>query len=120
MNAAPGGSNTPSKKNERRYARHEVDMRVLVQVFRDGNTVAVWGRSNEMGEDGISATLTGELAPGEVVTMEFTLPLSTDAMRLRAVVRYRGGFRYGFEFLTLRDAQRSAIRRALDVLLPGQ
>jgi len=40
----------------------------------------LWGRSNELGEDGISATLTGELEPGEVAAMELALPMSTQPL----------------------------------------
>ena len=63
----------------------------------------------------MSATLTGELQPGEVATLEFTLPATVLATRLRAAVRYRNGYRHGFEFLTLTDGQRQAIQRALAV-----
>ncbi|HZR33340.1 MAG TPA: PilZ domain-containing protein [Terriglobales bacterium] len=116
--AASGSGADKSHRNERRYPRCAVDMRILVVAFRDGNNTTVWGRSNEIGEDGMSATLTGDLVPGEVVSMEFTLPVSTEPMKLRAVVRYRSGFRHGFEFLTLKDGQREKIQRALH-LLPG-
>jgi hypothetical protein len=90
-------------------------MRVAVQVFREGVVDSLWGRSNEMGQDGLSATLTGELQPGEVVYLEFTLPATVNATKLRAVVRYRSGFRHGFEFLTLSAEQREAVCRALEM-----
>ena len=90
-------------------------MRVAVQVFREGTVESLWGRSNELGQDGMSATLTGELQPGEVAWLEFTLPATIVATRLRAVVRYRSGFRHGFEFLTLAEGQREAIQRALEM-----
>lgn len=96
---------------ERRFRRYSVDMRVQVQVFRDGALSSAWGRSSEMGEDGMSGTLTGELEPGEVVSIEFTLPHSREPMKVRAVVRHRTGYRYGFEFLTVTDAQREQMRR---------
>jgi hypothetical protein len=92
-----------------------MNMRIAVQVFRDGVVDSLWGRSNEVGQDGMSATLTGELQPGEVATLEFTLPTTVIATKLRAVVRYRSGFRHGFEFLTLADGQREAIQRALEI-----
>lgn len=91
-------------------------MRVAVQVFREGVVDSLWGRANEMGPDGINATLTGELQPGEVVYLEFTLPASVKPTRLRAAVRYRSGFRHGFEFLTLTEDQREGIRRALETV----
>ena len=51
----------------RRFPRHKLDVRVSVSVFRAGENLSFWGRSSELGEDGIGATLTGELEPGEVV-----------------------------------------------------
>lgn len=109
------GLNVPASREARRYPRYNVNMRVAVQVFRDGVVESLWGRSNEVGQDGMSATLTGELQPGEVATLEFTLPATVIATKLRAVVRYRSGFRHGFEFLTLAEGQRETIQRALQI-----
>jgi len=109
------GLNVPASREARRYPRYNVNMRVAVQVFREGVVESLWGRSNEVGQDGMSATLTGELQPGEVATLEFTLPATVIATKLRAVVRYRSGFRHGFEFLTLAEGQRETIQRALQI-----
>lgn len=109
------GLNAPASREARRYPRYNVNMRVAVQVFREGVVESMWGRSNEVGQDGMSATLTGELQPGEVATLEFTLPATVIATKLRAVVRYRSGFRHGFEFLTLAEGQRETIQRALQI-----
>jgi PilZ domain len=105
--AAAPHSGDPSK---RRYPRFTIDTRVQAQVFRDGTISSAWGRSWEMGEDGMSGTLSGDLEPGEVVTLEFTLPHGREPIKVRAVVRHRAGYRYGFEFLTLTDAQREQMR----------
>lgn len=86
-----------------------------MQVFREGVVESLWGRTNEVGQDGMSATLTGELQPGEVASLEFTLPATVTSTKLRAVVRYRTGFRHGFEFLTLTEGQRETIRRATEM-----
>jgi hypothetical protein len=89
---------------------------LTVNVFRDGETVSMWGRSNEIGQDGIGATLTGELKPGEVVSLELALPLARALLKLRAIVRYQDGLRHGFEFLIQRKDQREAILRVCEVL----
>jgi hypothetical protein len=39
----------------------------------------------------MGATLTGDLEKGEVVSLEFPLPLSPYPVRVRAIVRYREG-----------------------------
>ncbi len=91
-------------------------MRISVQVFRPSGTVSLWGRSHELGEDGLGGTLTGEVEPGEVVSMELTLPASSHVMKVRALVRYRSGFRHGFEFLALDSKQKQALQQACVVL----
>jgi hypothetical protein len=100
----------------RRFPRFVIDVRLQVKMFQDGEFRSCWGRSTEMGQDGIGATLTGSLENGEIVTLEIPLPLTPYPIKVRAIVRYRQGLRYGFEFLTLNDAQRDTIRRVCDYL----
>jgi hypothetical protein len=113
----------PSRKKTapytRRYPRHGMDVRINVQVFRAGSVSYLWGRSTELGLDGIGATLTGDLEPGEVVSMEFPLPLSPYPLKLRAIVRYRIGLHYGFEFLTPTPEQRISLERVCQMLEAG-
>lgn len=42
-----------------------------------------------------------EIALGEVVSLSFCLPGSIESWDVRAVLRHRRGFHYGFEFLSL-------------------
>jgi hypothetical protein len=100
----------------RRFPRFVIDVRLQVKMFQAGEFRTCWGRSTEMGQDGIGATLTGSLEPGEIVTLEIPLPLTPYPIKVRAIVRYRQGLRYGFEFLTLNDHQRDTIRRVCDYL----
>jgi len=85
-------------------------------MFQNGDFQNCWGHSTELGQDGVGATLTGELQKGEIVSLEIPLPLSPYPLKVRAIVRYRDGLRYGFEFLTLTDAQRESIRRVCEML----
>jgi len=96
-----------------------MDVRMNVQVFRAGQVIYLWGRSTELGQDGIGGTLTGDLEPGEVVSMEFPLPLSPYPLKLRAIVRYGIGLHYGFEFLTPTPEQRTALDRVCQLLAAG-
>ena len=117
--AAPGKKLAPgpsSGAHLRRYPRFAIDTRLQVRMFQDGEFRSCWGRSTELGQDGIGATLTGELETGEIVSLDIPLPLSPYPLRVRAIVRYRQGLRYGFEFLTLSDAQRDTICRVCEML----
>jgi PilZ domain len=106
----------PDSKTSRRFPRHALDVRVSVHAFRDGESVSFWGRTSELGEDGIGATLTGELQAGEVISMELSLPMAPFPIKFRALVRYRDGLRHGFEFLALSAAQREEIHRVCETL----
>ena len=107
---------TQGRSNQRAYPRYMMDVRVTVQAFRNGQNLGLWGRSTEMGADGVGVTLTGELEPGEVVTLEFQPPAAHSAIKLRAIVRYRQGLRHGFEFLALSGEQRASIQRSCQFL----
>jgi hypothetical protein len=100
----------------RRFPRFAIDVRLQVKMFQEGEFRTCWGRSTELGQDGIGATLTGSLESGEIVTLEIPLPLTPYPIKVRAIVRYRQGLRYGFEFLTLNDAQRDTVRRVCEYL----
>ncbi len=104
----------PSLK--RRFPRYQIDLRVDVSVFRSGRNVSLWGRSTELSEDGIGATMTGELETGEVVWIELTFPPPTRPLRMRALVRYREGLRHGMEFLARSPEQQQTLRQMCETL----
>ena len=105
-----------SAARRRRYARHRFDVRIQLSVFRDGVTTTFWGRTSELGQDGIGATLSGEVHTGEVVSLEFPIPLPPRVMKVRAVVRYSDGLRCGFEFLVVTEEQRETLHQVCVVL----
>jgi hypothetical protein len=100
----------------RRSPRYRFDARIQVSVFREGLTTTCWGRTSELGEEGIGATLSGELQAGEVVSLEFPVPVPPHVMKVRAVVRYSDGLRCGLEFLVVTDEQRRMLRQVCVVL----
>ena len=111
-----GTPRSPKVTFTRRFPRFPLDVRLQVKMFQAGEFRTCWGRSVEMGQDGIGATLTGSLETGEIVTLEIPLPLSPYPIKVRAIVRYCQGLRYGFEFLTLNDNQRDTIQRVCQYL----
>jgi hypothetical protein len=112
----PNHKDQSESRPSRRFPRFPLDIKVLVHVFRAGENISFWGRSNELGEDGIGATLTGNLESGEVVALELMLPMGAFPIKFRALVRYRDGLRHGFEFLALTSVQRNEIRRVCEML----
>ena len=114
--AALEGKNGPKA---RRFPRFPMDVRIQLQVFREGTRSQCWGRTTELGQDGIGATVTGDLQVGETVSLEIPLPLSAYPLKVRAVVRYSNGLHYGFEFLTLTTEQRDRLQRVCHMLALG-
>ena len=117
----PGLSDNVRTKAEtdrrmRRFSRYRFDVRVQASVFRDGQTTTCWGRTSELGQDGIGATLSGEFRSGEVVSLEFPIPLPPHLIQLRAVVRYCDGLRCGFEFLVVTEEQKLMLHQVCVVL----
>ncbi len=67
------------------------------------NMAVVRGHTVDISVSGISAMLRIEVPLGEVVRMEFKLPLG--AVEVHAMVRQRNAFRYGFQFVESSSAQ---------------
>jgi hypothetical protein len=116
----PRSTALPDPSKLRRFPRYPLDVRVSAKVFRADAPIELWGRSIEFGQDGIGATLTGELQPGEVATLELSLPGQSAPLKLRGLVRYRDGLRHGFEFLARDEIQRELISKACQLLSVGR
>ncbi len=67
------------------------------------------GHCRDLSEAGIGILLATELNVGEVTALSFSLPESALRWEVRAVVRYRRGYHYGFEFLSLTGEQQAAL-----------
>ncbi|MGA2354764.1 MAG: PilZ domain-containing protein [Terriglobales bacterium] len=105
-----------AQKKERRFPRYRFDVRVEVSVFRDGVTTTLWGRTNELAQDGLGATLSGQVQAGEVVSLEFPIPAAPGVMKVRGVVRYSDGLRCGVEFLVVTEEQKVTLRQVCVLL----
>jgi TonB family protein len=81
-----------------------------VTVLRSGVPHTLPGRSVNLGEGGVGAVLAGELSPSESVGVEIWLPVATDPLRVRAVVRHHDRLRSGMEFIGLSTKQKSTLQ----------
>jgi hypothetical protein len=78
----------------RLYPRFKLDANLKIRS-RIGGLLS--GYALDISESGISAMLPIEVAIGEVVELDFELPLGW--VNVHAVVRERNAFRYGFQFV---------------------
>jgi len=63
------------ERRPRRFSRHRFDARIQVSVFSGRPDHRMLGRTSELGRTAFGATLSGELKTGEVVSLEFPIPL---------------------------------------------
>lgn len=91
--------NQPELSTLRRWPRYKLDLPVRVIAYKQGKTMIVQGRGNELNEGGLALFVGMELAIGEEVAIEFTPPYSGIPMRARGTVRNRSAYTYGVEFM---------------------
>jgi c-di-GMP-binding flagellar brake protein YcgR len=94
----------------------KVDIRVKLRRWEEAETAASVMRSCELSQGGMSVYAPDGLEVGTFVMVAFSLPPEEKALRIRAVVRNRRGFRCGLQFVDLAAADRSEIVRFLEVL----
>lgn len=91
----------------RAFPRYLIDQRLVIKaggVFH--------GRTKDISEGGLGATVAGELTGDTLVELEFHLPGNLTPVLFKAEIRYHRGFQYGFRFLDATDQQRAVIREA--------
>jgi hypothetical protein len=91
----------------RAFPRFLIDQRLIIHAG-----FVLHGRTKDISEGGLGATVAGELTTDAPVELEFYLPGKLSPIKLMAEVRYRQGFQYGFRFLDTTPEQRLAIREA--------
>lgn len=87
-------------------------MRLVVKVKK----ATLLGRTKDIAEGGLGATIPGNIAIGEIVELEFQVADAQEPLKLKAEVMYCKGFQYGFRFLHATEQQRELIRRTTHIL----
>jgi hypothetical protein len=108
----------PIDRRRRRHPRYRADFLVTVSHLLGNHYRKLEGHCRDLSEAGIGILLAAELSSGEVAGLSFSLPGSGLAWEVRAVVRYRRGYHYGFEFLSLTGDQQAALNSHFNGLEP--
>ena len=87
-------SRTGKLIDARKHPRFKLDVDVKI-YSRDSSRVM--GRTVDISEQGLAVMLKIEIQLDQVVRLEFELPLGL--VSIRALVRQRNAFRYGFQFV---------------------
>lgn len=116
--STPKPATSRADRRRRRYPRYATDFRVTVSHLLGDKYLKLEGHCRDLSEAGIGILLASELDGGEVTGLSFLLPGSAIAWEVRAVVRYRRLYQYGFEFLSLTGAQQEALKNYVENLKP--
>jgi protein TonB len=98
------------KTQRRNSPRHSISVPLDVIALRSGVPENLPGRCTDLSEGGVGGMVAGELTVGQHVAVELRLPNVGVPVRARALVRYQGRLRSGFEFVGLPVEQREMIR----------
>jgi hypothetical protein len=90
----------------RAHSRYLLDLRIVVRAKE-----TFIGRTKDIAEGGLGATIPDNIDIGEIVELELQLPDAREPLKIKAEVRYRHGFQYGFKFVQITEQQQEMIRR---------
>jgi hypothetical protein len=105
------------ERRRRRHPRFRGEFGVLVTVLIANRYEKLDGYSKDLSEAGIGILLAAEMTVGEVAGLSFSIPGGAP-WEVRAVLRYRRGYHYGFEFLSLSVQQQQQLNLYLKGLVP--
>ena len=102
MPSQPGKAKTTAPdRRHRRYPRYRCDFAVVLTLLAGKNYQKLNAHCKDLSEAGMGTIIAAELTSGDVVSLSFSLPGSIELWEVRAVLRHRRGYHYGFEFLSL-------------------
>jgi len=105
-----------AERMRRRHARYRCEFPVVVNLLEGKEHHRLNAHCRDISESGIGVLLAEELTLGDVATLSFSLPGVSQPWDVRAVLRHRRGYHYGFEFLSVADRQARVLNSYLEDL----
>ncbi len=96
--------------DQRRFPRFRANVPAVVSLIGDCEITSLRVLCQSISEGGVGISGLKGLLVGDLVSLEMHLPVSKRAVWVDAVVRHDGG-RFGMEFVSLGEEQRSLIKR---------
>lgn len=106
---------SPDHPVRRRFPRYSVDKPLVVSLPYYDMPVTIRARCKQLAEGGVGAETAQQLCTGEVVCLKLSATLT-----VYAAVRYSRGFYHGFEFVLLKDRQKSELKRMCSRFAPAR
>lgn len=108
-----GDDKTPGYAVPRRFERVRLNLHIRVHRTAGHRTESFDGQAQDVSEGGLGAYIPADFTLSESVRIEAVLPFGKKPITFEAEVRDCNGFRFGFEFVNLPEADRDALRQAL-------
>jgi c-di-GMP-binding flagellar brake protein YcgR len=106
MSSMPGKARKGAPdRHQRRCPRYRCEFPVAVSLFSGEEHQQLRAHCRDLSENGIGILAAADLTLGEVASLSFSLPGVPQLWDVRAVLRHRRGYHYGFEFVSLSDRQ---------------
>jgi hypothetical protein len=102
--------------NTRRFQRYEIEAELRATIWGVEQRGMMQGRALNISEVGIAGIFVAGWDVGTPVHLEFSVPVTSSAVRVGAVVRNQTDHRYGFEFVDLSADQREVISKTCRTL----
>jgi hypothetical protein len=80
-----------------------------VTLFSGDEHARLGAHCRDVSQGGIGVLIAADLTVGDVASLAFSLPGVAERLDVRAVLRCRRGYQYGFEFLSLSEHQGKAL-----------
>jgi c-di-GMP-binding flagellar brake protein YcgR len=117
MSSQPGKApNRAPERRLRRFPRFRAEFPVSIVLFSGDNHNQLDGHCRDLSQGGIGVLIASDLTIGEVASLTFSLPDLPEPWKVRAVIRCRRGYQYGFEFLSLETSQSQALAASISAL----
>jgi len=100
----------------RRYPRYEFETDLTATMFGTEGSETSRGCSLNINQAGIAGLFATEWDLGASVNLQFSVPFTSTPVRVRAVVRNRTSYQYGFEFIDLTPEHTNTINRTCRML----
>ena len=97
---------------QRRHQRRKIEAPIRVWGIASDSTRAIHGHCFNLSEGGAGAIIAGPWQPGQVVTVQLTIPRGADPIMVEARLSHRNRIYCGFEFLGTNEMVMSQLRNA--------
>jgi c-di-GMP-binding flagellar brake protein YcgR len=116
----PQQSDAPAYAVSRRFERVRLKLHIRVHRTINGKAESFDGQAQDVSEGGLGAYVPADLQLHEAVRIEGVLPFGRKPIIFDAEVRDCRGFRFGFEFVKMAEADRETLRQALSAFAVSQ